>query len=249
MQCVQDTNKDLQQCSVIYRSPFTSDSITEIIDDHRVITSLNELHNTVAANVSTSSCHQDLLTHVESLQHRQKDRHTKVNVITGSLLTGMWVCPTFTQLVRALRGFAFISSILFYCIWMELFHSSMVVKSQLPLNLTNDSPNVQEINLVQISLTTLVYTDCTDIKHSKILNVTWLKEESKISDLSGQNKQYNTTQQLTFRSISTHHADECGSVRVTGVQAGDRREDFTESVWFIHSWFLVSGIRGSVWSS
>lgn len=187
MQCVQDTNKDLQQCSVIYRSLFTSDSITEIIDDHRVITSLNELHNTVAANVSTSSGHQDLLTHVESLQHRQKDRHTKVNVITGSLLTGMWVCPTLTQPVLALRGSAFISNILFHCIWMELFHSSMAVTSQLHLNLTNDSQNVQEINLVKISLNTLVYTDYTDIKHSYTLNVTWLREVCKISNLPEQN--------------------------------------------------------------
>lgn len=72
---------------------FTSDSISEVIDNHRVITSLNELHNAVAANVSTPSCHQDLLTHVEPLiTIREKETQDSFSSQTGLLLAGMRVC-------------------------------------------------------------------------------------------------------------------------------------------------------------
>ncbi len=50
------------------------------------------------------------------------DTQRWIIVITGLLLTGMWVCSILTQPVRELRGFTATCSILFHFIWMELFH-------------------------------------------------------------------------------------------------------------------------------
>lgn len=114
---------------VSYWSQFTSDSITEVIDDHRVITSLYELHNTVAANVSTSSCHQDLLRHVEGLQHRLKERHTKVNYCNCWSIVNRYVGVFYSYSTCTWTTWLYLHLHNPVSLWMELFHLLMHVTS------------------------------------------------------------------------------------------------------------------------
>ncbi len=143
-------HQSLSSLCVIYWSLFTSDSITEVIDDHRVITSLYQLHNTVAANVSTSSCHQDLLMHVESLQHRLKDRHTKVNYCNYWFIVNRYVgvfysystCTWTTWLYLHLQH----PVSLYMNGALSLMRSTSIKKSP-------TSPNVQETSSIQSDYT------------------------------------------------------------------------------------------------
>lgn len=41
----------------------TSDGIVEVIDNYRGIASLNQLQNTVAPYIASSTCHEDLFRH------------------------------------------------------------------------------------------------------------------------------------------------------------------------------------------
>lgn len=54
----------------------TSDSIAEVIYDHRAESCLNQFHHTVAADVASSPGNQDLLCHRDRLPYKDRTHHT-----------------------------------------------------------------------------------------------------------------------------------------------------------------------------